>query len=785
MQISLRTLFAYEDSLFDVETRRNLERQVTHHTLSAGMLQRIRQVRQNRQLDVPASNRELDPNLTAEYLDHVTNSVEAAEFESLCAANDVALAEAAAGHHIIANRLGNDIALDHSCRLRCYAVTGETKTESIFTSPKSLPQESGEVSECLRRQKTRHRRIVALAAISVCFLVAAFVVSGIIEREKRAEALRLAESCRVSLEEAQAISATNLIPFAPREKVSAEAFATQTFASSVENLATTNPLAPPNNSNSINSAFAEISEISEVSEIALPETATTSAFGGNLAAQELTSETSLANSQISPLPPLETTSENSDADRVAMEIPPLPRKHNPLRAITAQNPPQTSLSLPAVAIPVAWQSSNSLQVAHTLPAEEKNGENSLAENKNEEKLPEEISRDESAATPEKGVSLTLHGSDLRPLVREKNHEITFTDVANSSPLEIPSALLADVMPENLAASPTNSASNFPARPPLLSFAALVKTPSPYIVFAAADENSAWVSLPPASVLAEGTAITEGSYLLTAAPFQVPVELQCGLVVTLVGDCKVRFSAENSSAGENSPLLNIDYGRLIITLPPTAQHAATLRIRTERGGINTLTLPLGKGIVFIDTFASQKTETSRDESPTATQSFATLPREEIIGFLPASNDAANAFLWRSESMNEPLKISQQAAMILGKEEIKRGAVNIPVWLAPPESCDFESLVFAWQEVLQLSAGDTATALEKMAAHTSLPIRGLALRLWGDLGHFDPPLKALVADDESMKSMLAIYFREVVRRDTETQLRLTDSIKIARAAADAIQ
>ncbi|MDR2642495.1 MAG: hypothetical protein LBC74_06850 [Planctomycetaceae bacterium] len=123
MQLSLRTLLAFEDNIFDLEQHRQLEQTIPNHEPAAQTLARIRNVIHNQKINVPGRNgqqEELDPNIVAEYLDYQMTKEYQEQFENFCLSSDKYLAEVASTHQIISNVLGEPARISRECRFRCY-----------------------------------------------------------------------------------------------------------------------------------------------------------------------------------------------------------------------------------------------------------------------------------------------------------------------------------------------------------------------------------------------------------------------------------------------------------------------------------------------------------------------------------------------------------------------------------------------------------------------------------------------------------------------------------------
>ena len=128
MRLSLRTLLAFEDNIFDVEQHRRLEQLLPTDKEAEASLQRIRSVVRNPMLGVPGlldHQEELDPNFVAEYLDHQMPTSVQEKFEAYCLSADKYLAEIASIHHILSNVLGEPARTSRECRLKCYDALGK------------------------------------------------------------------------------------------------------------------------------------------------------------------------------------------------------------------------------------------------------------------------------------------------------------------------------------------------------------------------------------------------------------------------------------------------------------------------------------------------------------------------------------------------------------------------------------------------------------------------------------------------------------------------------------
>lgn len=146
MRLSLRTLLAFEDKVFDLEQQRQLERLIPQHKAATAILGRIRGVVRDPSLGVPGMvdrHEELDPNLVAAYLDHQMSPEYLEQFESFCLTEDKFLGELASVHHIVSNVLGEPARTNRECRFRCYELYRQVEAASPNAAPEAPPISGG------------------------------------------------------------------------------------------------------------------------------------------------------------------------------------------------------------------------------------------------------------------------------------------------------------------------------------------------------------------------------------------------------------------------------------------------------------------------------------------------------------------------------------------------------------------------------------------------------------------------------------------------------------------
>ncbi|MCL2744850.1 MAG: hypothetical protein FWE67_13460, partial [Planctomycetaceae bacterium] len=143
MRPSLRTLLAFEDNIFGIEQRRQLERTIPINEAAVDALGRIRNAMRHPYLGVPGKingQEEIDANVVAEYLDQQMPQEYIELFEEFCFSDDKYLAEVASVHQIVSNVLGEPARISRDCRYRCYQLLPTVPPENEYkTEPVSEP----------------------------------------------------------------------------------------------------------------------------------------------------------------------------------------------------------------------------------------------------------------------------------------------------------------------------------------------------------------------------------------------------------------------------------------------------------------------------------------------------------------------------------------------------------------------------------------------------------------------------------------------------------------------
>jgi hypothetical protein len=199
---------------------------------------------------------------------------------------------------------------------------------------------------------------------------------------------------------------------------------------------------------------------------------------------------------------------------------------------------------------------------------------------------------------------------------------------------------------------------------------------------------------------------------------------------------------------------------------------SLRIETEKSR-GMVTVPSLDSLLFIDTFAEIVDPPDRSKPPEEQRA----KRSPILGFVPQHGDRIE---WKAFGRPQPLYVETQGSVILQSDQYRLGEIrHLPNWLRPmPTSQEDRKLADECRQSFVDANGDGEKALTRMIQDETRDVQVLGLRLWGDLGRFDVPLKVRAEnrpEDEAIRLILGRYFGEVMLRDAETIQRLADAIE----------
>ena len=784
MRLSLRTLLAFEDNVFDVEQHRRLEQILHTDRAAAAVIQRMRYVVRNPMLGVPGlvdHQEELDPNYVAEYLDHqMPNNVQD-EFESYCLSADKYLAEIASVHHVLSNVLGEPARTSRDCRLKCYdALTTENRNSDNQTAcgdiaacppgihsqgkhfrPYDAPQESNGPQEVKPSANRLHaiwnllfpakvqagkaekqmtgghpaEQKSSLWTFSIIGMLACVLLLGWQQIEKQRLAKKLHETAE----------AQTLVTEDSTEKSSAEKSIGERNIDGIVSPVGDSPYFVDQLSEAaeapvpIEQAVFLTEQSSVPSSVEQHKTSIESPAADPFAvvAASLPADTMLADTKSVP------SGSDSKRDMTDEEITnALPGRETPIRETSLTKESLSGLDDSIIAF-------QAIKPTAKIPLD-------VSHRQNNARSPLPISAWQSREETVLPVASVSSASSVSP-------------VASVPPFSTP--VQHAVQNPKLATAPNpqpliQASAGQPAGavvPRVLGTAEPMGQPS--LIFTAPTSRDSW-QLPPLPFDLNG-----GQYLLTAAPFCGTLDLAVGVRIEMIGDSKLCILPLDISG---VPGIFVDYGRIVIhPLKPNQ----SLRIETARSrGIVRITGT--ESALFIDTFAEISDPQNAAKPPEKRQK-KTAP---ILGFVPKNGEN---IIWQSSNQQQPLLIDSQGSVLLQSDQCRFGEIpNLPNWLGAMQmSPENRMLAEACRRCFSEANGNGEQALTWLIQNDSRTIRTLGLRLWGDLGRFDIPLAVLEEgrqEEEAIILVMRKYFREVMLRDEESIHRLSDAIDTIKEA-----
>jgi len=144
VKLNLRTVLAYLDDALEPAQARQVGERISENTQVQELIERIKTVARRRRLTSAPEAAKIDPNTIAEFLDGTLSAEQQAEFEQICLASDVHLAEVAACHQILAYAKGEPALVPPTAKQRMVRLL-EDPTEA--TRPIPRPASNGDSRE--------------------------------------------------------------------------------------------------------------------------------------------------------------------------------------------------------------------------------------------------------------------------------------------------------------------------------------------------------------------------------------------------------------------------------------------------------------------------------------------------------------------------------------------------------------------------------------------------------------------------------------------------------------
>ncbi|MDR0869617.1 MAG: hypothetical protein LBN39_02380 [Planctomycetaceae bacterium] len=748
MRLSLRTLLAFEDKVFDIEQQRQLEKHIRQDDVSVLTLRRIRGVIRQPNLGVPGryqQREELDPNVVAEYIDEEMPAEVQERFERFCLSSDKFLAEVASVHQVLSNVLGEPARTSRECRLRCYQanrkrpVLTEEPEFRFFDpiKPEPIKQES---CEPVSQKPAVPKPDVIFARV---YEEIPDVIVPVKPKPAEPEPLpRKPEEGGPRKSPLNFWGGIALLLF-PAGFVLGLLILPHLSGQKTEEAPRRVILERPPMPAAVPPVREQEPVIAPVSLTKIPEPAQT---GPEIVPVPMRVKPEELNDPFLTAA-VENNNEGGSAEEFApVEIPqsgpekPALAKTAAVQTVSEQTPRAEKIPPPlAEPEPFDAKSFIAFQPVSSLPSRSKAAD--TAERRLEVQPPKAV-----AAVPVPAGAVEWGTKPNRVIAPE------------AAPQEPKTFVLAA---ERVPVSQEQSAARE------TSIGRVVLSAEPGIVFSASSSGSQWELKPPPFNL------SPEQYLLTFAPFRAELECGSGLILEMNGDSKLCVLPPDENG---VPGIYVDYGRIVIRHQPAENGTVpklpvSLRIQTEKiEGV--LELNGQKSAAFIDTFA-EVIEPDNTEN-TVGKRNRPVP---VLGFIP---EPGKTVFWRMTGQETPVAADRNSSIQLIPNASGLGSIqNIPDWQhrtgLPKEAAVFADVCF---RTFKQHPGSIEAALEVLSKNTSPLIRSFAFRLWGDLGRFDIPLSVLsekANSDEMVCQVLASYFKEVIKRDSESVQRLSDAME----------
>ena len=164
MRLTLRTLLAYLDDTLEPSQAREIGQKVTESDVAQELIERIKKVTRRRGLTIPpaAGPEKIDANTVSGYLDNDLPADKVAEVEEQALGSDVALAEIAACHQILALVLGEPAHVPPTARQRMYQLVKGREAIHSRRARRVGPRYPGEAAAAEDLRAARHGLVYRL-----------------------------------------------------------------------------------------------------------------------------------------------------------------------------------------------------------------------------------------------------------------------------------------------------------------------------------------------------------------------------------------------------------------------------------------------------------------------------------------------------------------------------------------------------------------------------------------------------------------------------------------------
>jgi hypothetical protein len=537
MRLTLRTLLAYLDDVLDPADKEELARKIESSDFARDLVHQTRDSVRRLRLSAPqviGTGMGMDPNSVAEYLDNALPPEQVGDYERICLESDVHLAETAACHHVLTMVLGEPAEVEPRSRQRMYMIPGEARERRRLRSEPAHSRRAPAAeaaSPGARAGVPVRSQVTSTNAIEVpeYLRARAWWQSGAFITAVAAvliigTALFIVSDMMGWLGGPPDVAAVNIDASAPptNEEAKPEVEVPQ-------------PERTPEEPNSTTPAAAIPESPPATTEPAPPqETAET--------VPPLAAPPQLAAPELGVTPPVETPASAPDA--TASTVAGEPSSQAADQAATAVETP------PAETPPATVEADASpLPAAEAVATVDPPGEVSL---------PATITPDAKTLDlpPEVPPATEAAPAAAAGLAADASAELSPTDTGESG---------VDVEGEAVPPGPAELGTYLSGKTVLLRFD---------------HAKGGWFRAEPRS------AVVAGERLLSLPEFRPQITLASGVTLDMSGGTQVVMSAGDGEAGGSAPMIDVLYGRIVLT--NTSNDASQVRIKTDEN-VGTATL----------------------------------------------------------------------------------------------------------------------------------------------------------------------------------------------------